>query len=103
MLFPVLSSIDRPATPWAMQRACICGDRFRLIGESVQEIGVDRQRCGGGNFTDVPEHFVEGDAAVGFAAGKGETGGGGGEGLEAEMFQINRGADIPWVGQDKTA
>jgi hypothetical protein len=82
---------------------CICGYRFRLIGESVQEIGIHREfRCVH-NFTDVPEHFVKGDSAIGFAAGKSETGGGGGEGFEAEMFQVNGGADIPWVGQDKTA
>src|SRR4029077_5860523 len=65
---------------------CICGHRFRLIGESVQEIGIDRQGCGGSNFTDMSEHFVEGYAAVGFAAGKGETRGGSGEGVEAEML-----------------
>ena len=82
---------------------CISGHRFGLIGESVQEIGVDRQGCGSSNFTNVPEHFVEGNAAIGFAAGKGETGRGSGEGFEAKMFQINRRADIPWVGQDKTA
>ena len=49
---------------------CICGYRFRLIGESVQEIGIDRQRCGGSNFTDMSEHFVKGDSAIGFAAEK---------------------------------
>ena len=73
---------------------CICGYRFGLIGESVQKISIYRECRGGRNFTDVPEHFVEGYAAVGFAAGKGEAGGGGGERFEAEMFQINRGADI---------
>jgi hypothetical protein len=84
-------------------KLCICGYPFRLIGESVQEIGIHREfRCGR-NFTDVPEHFVKGDSAIGFAAGKGETGGGGGEGFEAEMFQINGRTDIPRVGQDKTA
>src|SRR5437763_12383017 len=51
----------------------------------------------------MPEHFVEGNAAIWFAAGKGETGRGSSERFEAEMFQINRRADIPWVGQDKTA
>src|SRR5438874_8257700 len=82
---------------------CISGHRFGLIGESVQEIGVDWQRCGSSDFTDVPEHFVEGNAAIGFATGKGETGRGGSERFEAELSQVNRRADIPWVGQDKTA
>src|SRR5205809_332486 len=83
------------ATALRDAKLCISGYRFGFIGESVQEIGVDRQRRGSSNFTNVPEHFVEGNAAIGSAAGKGETGGGGGERFEAEMFQINRRADIP--------
>src|SRR5207249_9309564 len=55
-------------------KLCIFGHRFGLIGDSVRQLIVDWQCCGVSNFTDVTQHFGEGDSVIGFAAGKSETG-----------------------------
>src|SRR6516162_685708 len=67
------------------------------------EVGVHRHIGGGGELGDVGKHELARHAAVGGAARPGKSRAGGGERLEAQVLQIARGADVPWVGNNEAS
>ena len=75
----------------------------RRVGEGVLEVGVQRQVGGVGEGGKVQQHLVEADRAVRLAHGPGHAGAGAGQGLEAEVLQYHRRADVPGIGQDEAA
>src|SRR5262245_64597907 len=67
------------------------------------EVGVHRHVGGGGELGDVGEHLLARHATIGGAARPGKSRAGGGERLEAQVLQVARGADVPWVGNNEAS
>src|ERR1039457_5054413 len=62
-------------------------DAFCLISKTALEIRVHRQWRRFHNFSNVCQHFIERNSAVGFSAGESKARRSGGEGLESDMLQ----------------
>src|SRR5215831_9931198 len=67
------------------------------------EVGVHRHIGGGGELGDVGKHLLARHPTIGGAARPGKSRAGGGEGFKAQVLQVARGADVPWVGNSEAS
>ena len=85
------------AQPHALRHA------LGLVRIAALEIGVHRQVGRGDDLGDMRKHVVARHRRVGETARECKTRAGRGERLEAQMLQVARGADVPWIGNDEAS
>ena len=96
--------LDRQARHAGADAACdVPGDALGVVRVPGLEIRVHRDARRGGHLFEVPQHPFERNAGVGQRLREGESGRGGGEGLEAEMLEVDGAAGVPRVRQDEAA
>ena len=101
--WPVLSSIERPATPAFTQAATCAATPSGVPAKPGFEVGVHRKIGGLDDGADVGERGLEPGAAVGRAVRPRAAGARGRQRLEAELLQVARGTGVPGVGNDEAA